>query len=570
MERGIRYKTETGTITCLVILLTVHIFMQVVCCRADEENTPAAPVMVREICILQDASVVWNIKTDSDTAQLREEDSAAWIGDAFQGEEKACTVRMMQAGEEGAPHCRTAILMDNSLSIPEGNREKIRELLRALFQSHGDREEFWLYTFSTAPVLRGEGTDYAALTEISQAIPFENQDSYLVDCIAQVLERMGESRASCGGFDRLIVISDGADDNRAGRTYADLLDMLTDDRFCCPVYTVTSLWERDFAGLKNLVSLSKKTGAKTFALEEADDPVLIAAQIGAPPETQLAVVKIPAGERQGAGKTIRLKLSTTEGEYEAVRRLELPEMTAGETVESEAMETEAGRMVTESGEEETEALSEGKAGRGRGREESMRHIPWLAAGAGFLAAGMFFGTITLIRKRKIRRSRSALPANMGPALRREATAEYAGAAGNSPPAQYPEREMTVAENAGYGAQPSDQTIGMWEPRESCSEQRIILTDVEDRRKRYEVRLRGEASMGRDSLCTLVLQGDPTVSGLHCRLIRQGPHVIVEDLHSRNGTAVNGKRILKTSVLQTEDVLALGATRLRVEIVKTGS
>ena len=108
---------------------------------------------------------------------------------------------------------------------------------------------------------------------------------------------------------------------------------------------------------------------------------------------------------------------------------------------------------------------------------------------------------------------------------------------------------------------------MWEKREICAGIRVILTHIGDRRNRHEVRLREEASIGRDSLCSIVVQGDPTVSGVHCRLIRHGMDVAVEDLHCKNGTAVNGKRISGITGLHSEDVLALGATRMRVEIIR---
>ena len=48
-------------------------------------------------------------------------------------------------------------------------------------------------------------------------------------------------------------------------------------------------------------------------------------------------------------------------------------------------------------------------------------------------------------------------------------------------------------------------------------------------------------IGRATDCDVV-SAEPTVSGHHCRLIREGDHYWVEDLHSPNGIYVNGTRV----------------------------
>src|ERR1700736_1597016 len=49
------------------------------------------------------------------------------------------------------------------------------------------------------------------------------------------------------------------------------------------------------------------------------------------------------------------------------------------------------------------------------------------------------------------------------------------------------------------------------------------------------------TIGRATDCDLVCP-EPTVSGHHCRLIREGEHFWVEDLNSPNGVYVNGNRV----------------------------
>ena len=548
----------------------------------------AASVEVREVCAWTGESLIWNIRLSADDVPdaLHQERRGApdemgiraWIRDPLSNAETPCTVHTWQAGEESPLRIRTAILLDNSLSIREENREKVRVFLEALFRIHRSGEEFRLYTFSTEAQLRGSGTDCASLAQTAREITYENQDSYLVDCIAQVLEELGESREESRSYDRLIVVSDGTDDNQTGRTYADLLEMLAADAYRCPVYSLTSVWEGSHAGLKNLVALSEKTGAGSYALEETTDPSEIAAQIESDEECMLVSLEVPTEERDGKVKTIRLSVSTPAGEYETACDVCLPGRAGTGTriaAETDAFpaadETKPPEEETLLAERETGGRVPADKAEGSGKDgPAALFLLWAGAGAGmFLAlAAVFAGS--LVRKHRMRRQRSVLPGNMGPSGGREATEEYETSTPDGWQANAQrDRELTLAGEVRERIRPApaDHTVGMWEMRESCSGIRVILTHIGDRRNRHEVRLREEASIGRDSLCSIVVQGDPTVSGVHCRLIRQGLDVAVEDLHSKNGTAVNGKRICGTVRLHSEDVLALGATRMRVEIIR---
>lgn len=59
----------------------------------------------------------------------------------------------------------------------------------------------------------------------------------------------------------------------------------------------------------------------------------------------------------------------------------------------------------------------------------------------------------------------------------------------------------------------------------------------------------------------VVLGDPRVSAAHAVLDRVGAHWCVRDLGSRNGTFLNGERLLTERVLEPGDEMRLGDTRL---------
>jgi len=69
------------------------------------------------------------------------------------------------------------------------------------------------------------------------------------------------------------------------------------------------------------------------------------------------------------------------------------------------------------------------------------------------------------------------------------------------------------------------------------------------------------TVGKDPSNAVVLGHDPTVSRLHAVFENYGSSWSVRDLGSRNGTYVNGVRILLERVLRPGDELRLGNSRL---------
>src|SRR5436190_3481037 len=65
----------------------------------------------------------------------------------------------------------------------------------------------------------------------------------------------------------------------------------------------------------------------------------------------------------------------------------------------------------------------------------------------------------------------------------------------------------------------------------------------------------QAYIGRDEACEVVLSG-PDVSRRHAVVRVEGPHHVLMDLDSRNGTWVNGRRV-ESVVLAPSDVVRVG-------------
>ena len=75
-------------------------------------------------------------------------------------------------------------------------------------------------------------------------------------------------------------------------------------------------------------------------------------------------------------------------------------------------------------------------------------------------------------------------------------------------------------------------------------------------------VREDMIIGRSTDAELVLM-DPTVSRTHARLHHDGQNWLIRDLGSRNGTTVNGLRVVGEAVLCPGDIVGLGDASYRL-------
>ncbi|AYD39387.1 FHA domain-containing protein [Clostridium fermenticellae] len=82
------------------------------------------------------------------------------------------------------------------------------------------------------------------------------------------------------------------------------------------------------------------------------------------------------------------------------------------------------------------------------------------------------------------------------------------------------------------------------------------------RKGAVIPIRGEISIGRKSNNLLVLD-DPYASGYHARVYSRNNAHILEDLHSTNGTLLNGTKVTGKTYIKAGDEVRIGNTSFKV-------
>lgn len=98
--------------------------------------------------------------------------------------------------------------------------------------------------------------------------------------------------------------------------------------------------------------------------------------------------------------------------------------------------------------------------------------------------------------------------------------------------------------------------------------KIIMEDIDSWQKYsfifYETVGIGRGKDGRRFEKYLSLPNDVRVSKVHCVIIHHGDKLYLKDEDSRNGTFLNGKRIDRPIVIQKDDVIGVGETRLEIQ------
>lgn len=169
-------------------------------------------------------------------------------------------------GQDGTLPITTWLLLDNSVSIKRADQSRAKELLIDLVSARSSNEAFTLCTFSDRlnPIL-WESQDYSELKQAIEGIQHYDQETYLTDCLDELLAL--ETARSDARYVRVIVISDGVDNNPGGITRDELEKKLEKNNF--PVYSIGC--DGNAQELKEMYAISRQTGAKYWAFGEAQN-----------------------------------------------------------------------------------------------------------------------------------------------------------------------------------------------------------------------------------------------------------------------------------------------------------
>jgi hypothetical protein len=426
------------------------------------------------------------------------------------------------------------LLVDISKSLKPAQFEKMREALLAWVDAMTEKDRTAVMTFGM---------------EVHQVLNFSADKAVLkaaigrlgpTDANTQLHRGLVEAMAIKNRMDSdlplrrvIITLSDGRDDYAAGLRREEVLAAMQADRI--PLYAIgfspPPATPQKEADLKKLGEFARASGGTLLKAGNTSFSEMIAQLRERVQQVQIAQVICDTCEADNALHRLQINLM------------------AGQRVFTDGLDI---RLIRAAGEEP--GISPTPPPKGGVTASSK----WTyLAGCGLVMMALIAGLVLWHRRKKtadIRTNSSSI--------------QVVEVVGNVPDNEFendqemlPAIQSSLSENDIDYAPISDQQIvpGM----------RLRLTPigVHPSFSACEVVLVDRLVLGRVSnQCAVPIPGDEKISRQHCELIRKDETLLVRDLDTTNGTRVNGVQISGVCRLESDDILLLGRTEMRISIL----
>ncbi len=396
----------------------------------------------------------------------------------------------------------TWLLVDNSQSIPKADREMAEKLAIDIVAAKLPNERINLCTISEhLNVIAKESQDYTDLRTKIGQITYEDQETYLTDVLDEMLNEEAE-RKECA-YVRCIVISDGVDNNPQGITRDELVRRLAEKNI--PIYTFGC--KGTDRALKEMYALSRQTGAQNWAMSDINDTLEVARIFSADEVPVYAKIDLPEELRDGTVKGIRLTFA-----------------------DGAAVETQV-TMPFASAPEPGPAPE----------PDSSPEPSWiLLAGIGAAVLVAIGAAAFVLLKKKAEKNR------VKPVTELEKDSGF-----TSDPTEFVDTRKGGGDTMYLVGNDKNSTL--------------CLTDINRPERHFEVPLRQKVTVGRSLSNQVALDYDNSVSAAHCEIEANGNQLTIRDLNSRNGTYVDGIRVVDAADIVSGSMIKLGRVVLKVEV-----
>ena len=415
----------------------------------------------------------------------------------------------------------TVVLLDNSESIPVGQRSMVEEFLQDLIANRMKGEVFSFATLSkeVSWLCYGE-SNYTELKQAINSIKYQDQNTRLTDGLYSVLQEL--SQRNDGILRRIVIVADGADNKRIGITREELHELITEVAY--PIYTIgcgTASGANE--PLQNLFALSRLTEGESYFLGDKVSSLTIVEGVTKWNDSVWIEIDLPDSVCDGSVKMLQV----TAGEDIYTVRLAMPFVEAVPEPEPEPEpEVEDEPEIDREDEEEPDAPA-----------EPQEVIPdWVFyIGFGLLAVIVIL-IVVLLSMNKRKKEEFLPPPGYGSFDSNGMAAGNARSARTAPPAQviYPT---------------------------------LLLCDEENPAHQYKVLLNREIRIGRDPSCDIVLDYDKTVARRQCDIYSRNGRIVVRNLSTSNITKVDGQAVNGESELRSGALLKMGHVVMQVEILR---
>lgn len=441
----------------------------------------------------------------------------------------------VQVVSEMAIPMRTLVMVDNSLSIPSDDRDKIAQLLQNLISDRLNQEEISIAVFSEeVNVLVDYTNDYSTLKKAIDGITYQDQETYLTDVLYDLLSEK-YVRGTEDIYCRILVISDGVDNKSLGYTKDELYSLLKDTKI--PIYTIGCTNKKNNEELENMFALSRMTNVDYFLLEETEELLDITDMLNKDREIVKLSITPPEELLDGGVKSVKITLP--DGTVLS-SDITMPQQVYEKEVEASPMPTiEPEPDISPEPVIEEDAASD------------TNYLPFLIIG-GMIALIIAITVVVVLLLKKNKRKVSEFESIDDNLLK-----ELQSNIGNS------DTKTEVISSFQVRNSEDGSTVMIWNQDVTYQ---VVLTDIHSPAKSFQVPLNKSIIIGRKSgLCDIALEYEKSVSGRHCEInVREGKFY-VKDLQSSNGTYLNGSKVLTETEIYSGNTLKFGRLEMRFEV-----
>ncbi len=433
-------------------------------------------------------------------------------------------VEIMAAGDISM---HTVILLDNSLSISEDNRIKIKDILKSYMQGLPENETVSLAVFGEEIQFLAEKQNAAdAMVSLIDGIEFHDQDTYLTDYLFQAVE-MTKSDTE---YTRFIVISDGVDNNSIGITRDELNSKLKETTR--PVYTIGHIYKDNSEELKNMFALSRITGGEEFLIEDFENIQLLIGSLHDFSNIYSIKMDIPETVMDGGNRHFLLNIHTGQGDREVTGEVSMPFALVEEEEPEPEQEPEPESLPEPEPEPEPEPTPEQEPEPLPEPEPEPSGVGMdKIAGLALLAAAVI--VLFYYKKKKN------------------------GDGGNKAKKKKPAVPEAVSEEI----QEKDETMFLG------GRYLLVLRDRTNPGKIFRYPLDGHVVIGRNiDIVQIAVDYNRTVSGQHCEFYMKNNRCFIRDMNSINHTYLEGKMINGEHEILSGNTVRIGEVEFSVEIM----
>lgn len=430
---------------------------------------------------------------------------------------------------------RTLVMVDNSLSIKQKDRDKIADFLQNLISDRDAGEEMAVTVFGEEITWLAEYTgDYSTLKQAVDGIEYQDQETYLTDVLYELLTTQYPADGE-DVYRRIIVVSDGVDNKSLGYTKEELYSLLKENSY--PIYTIGCTNGKNEEELENMFALSRMTSAQAFLMDDVENTLDITDELKADRDIIRLQVKPLPEAMDGSRKTVKISYTDQGGTVSLSADIIMPQQTQAADQEPEAEPVPV--PETPEQQEETAPLEN--------QDKAMKTVILIAVFCAVIAAAVVVVIVLIFLKKRNKVEFEPIDDQILQQL------EY----GCAPSEGKTELVRTDA--------PDDdgQTYMIWNNRNTYH---IVLTDMHSMAKTFQAPLEQSVIVGRKrDMCGIVLDYEKSVSGKHCEINVQDGRFYIRDLQSANGTYVNGSKVLSDTEIFSGNILKLGRLELKFEV-----